>query len=369
VKREADRRARDARFPFSVFRFPACALVCLAAAAAAAQEQYFQEPPAKPKFSLRWDFLARYDRIDHLPYGSIDRGRFELRPQIDFDPWENLRIGVRAIFDYGTEAEAYPFQDNYISRQAALDRWYVLWTPGTFAVRAGRFGMPLVASEMLWDRDIQTPGIAASWESPDGAWTLAGAGFYGPQHFDDESRIAVGQVVWRTGEASRFSLEAAASYWSIEPRDLIVQYIRENSVKIVDGTPTYASEFHVADLLIRLRFPLAGIPILVSLDGLDNFAAVDRRRLAFEGAVLAGRVGTPGDWRGFYVYQYIQRDATIGAYNTDDWWYHTWYEGHRVGVAWTFLPRVVLQASFSLQRRLDTRHWVNRYLVDVVKMF
>lgn len=351
--------------------FLAASLLAAAATVGTAQEpQYFEEPPAKPKFSLRWDFLARYDRVDHWRgYDNLERGRFELRPEIDFDPWSDWRLGVRAIFDYGTEAEAYPLQDNYISRDAALDRWYVLWTPGNFAVRAGRFGMPLAASEMLWDRDIQTPGIAASWTSPDGAWTFAGAGFYGPQHYGDESRIAAGQAQWRMGDPTEFSLEASFAYWSFEPRDLIVQYIRENTLTVENGAFTFASEFHVADLLVRLRFPLAGIPMAVSLDGFENFAARDGRRLAFEASVVAGQVGTPGDWRGFYVYQYIQRDATMGAYNTDDWWYHTWYEGHRVGVAWTFLPRVYLQGAFSVQRRLDSRSWINRYLVDLVKMF
>ncbi len=343
----------------------------LAAAAAGAQEPlYFEEPSPKPTLSLRWDFLARYDRVDHWRgYEEIDRGRFELRPEIDFDPWPELRIGVRGIFDYGTAEYAYPYQDNYISRWASADRWYVQWTPGTFTVRAGRFGMPLAASEMLWDRDIQTPGIAASWTSPDGAWTLSGAGFYGPQHYSDQTRIAAGQVQWRTGDASRFSLEASIAYWSFQPHELYAPYVRENSVQIVGGEPVFASEFHVADLLLHLRFPIANVPVLVSLDGLDNFAARDGRRLAFEAAVVAGQVGTPGNWRGFYAYQYIQRDATMGAYTTDDWWYHTWYEGHRVGIAWTFLPRMYLQGAFSVQRRLDSPSWVNRYLVDLVKMF
>jgi Putative porin len=344
--------------------------VLLAASAAAQEPQYFEEPPKKPKFSLRWDFLSRFDRVDHLPYGeSIDRGRFELRPEIGFDAASDLRFGARALFEYGTEAYSYPYQDNYISRQAALDRGYVVWTPGNFAFRGGKFGMPLVSSEMLWDRDIQTKGAAASWTSGSGAWTIAGAAFFGPQHYGDESQIAAGQVVFRAGDAAVFNVEAAAAYWSFEPRDLIVDYIRENSVVLVDGTPTFASEFHVANLLVRLRFPIGDVPILVSLDGFDNFAAQQGRRLAFEGAVLAGQVGTPGNFRGFYVYQYIQRDATVGAYNTDDWWYHTWYRGHRVGVAWTFLPRVYVQGSFSVQRRLDQSHWINRYLVDVVKMF
>jgi hypothetical protein len=343
----------------------------LAATSATSQEaQYFPEPSAKPKFSLRWDFLARYDRVDHREdYHASQRGRFELRPEIDFDPSEELRIGVRGVFDYGTDSDSYPEFDNFRSRGAALERYYVLWKPSRFTLRAGRFGMPLSGSEMLWDRDIQTPGAAASWESADGSWTLAAAGFYGPQRDGDRSRIGVGQMVWRTADTGRLQLEAAASYWAYDLRGLDAALIRENTPRSANGQAGYASPFHVVDLLVRLRISVAPFPIVLSLDGIHNFSALAKRRSAIEGTVAAGRVGTPGQARVFYTYQYVQRDAVVGAYNTDDWWFHSWYEGHRLGIAVTILPQTYVQASESLQRRLDTRHWINRYLVDVVKMF
>jgi hypothetical protein len=347
----------------------ALASVLLVATAAAQDSQYFPEPPAKPKFSLQWDFLARYDRVDHRPYyETTDRGRFELRPEVDFEPSDSLRIGARAVFDYATEPDSYTEFDNFRSRGASLERYYVLWRPGRFAIRAGRFGMPLAASEMLWDRDVQTPGGAAAWESADGAWTLAAAGFYAPQRFGDRSRIGVGQVVWRNGDAGRLQIEAAASYWSFDLRDLDA-FVRENTPEVDNGRLGYASGFHLADLLLRLRFPVASVPILLSLDGIRNFRALAHRRLAFEATIAAGRLGAPGQARVFYTYQYVQRDAVVGAYNTDDWWFHSWYEGHRVGVAFTFLPQTYAQASGSLQRRLDTQKWINRYLLEVVKMF
>ena len=288
---------------------------------------------------------------------------------MDFQPWEQLRLGARAVFDYGTEPYTYLEFDNYRARGASLERYYVLWTPGRFAVRGGRFGMPLSASEMLWDKDIQTPGVAAAWASADGAWTVAGAGFYAPQRYGDRSRIGVGQVVWRTGDEGRVQLEAAASYWSFDLRDLIPQFVRENTPRLTDGQVGFASDFQLADLLVRLRFPVAELPVLLSLDGIHNFRAASKRQSAFEATIAVGRVGTPGLWRTFYTYQYIQRDAVVGAYNSDDWWFHSWYEGHRLGVAVTILPQVYVQASGSLQRLLNSHHWVNRFLFDVVKMF
>ena len=338
--------------------------------AAAQEPQYFEEPPWKPKLSLRWDFLGRYDRIDHWRYYEpIDRGRFELRPEVDFDPLPNLRIGVRGIFDYGTDEYSDPEYDNYESRGAAFDRYYVLWRPGAFNVLGGKFGMPLVATQMLWDRDIQTLGGAVSWTSQGGAWTLAGAGFYGPQRGGDESLIWAGQVIWNAGDAHRFAVQAAAAFWSFDLRNMPAVYIRENTSRLVDGRLEYASDFQIANLLLRLYFPLGRLPVMVSLDGADNVDATSGRNLAFEGVVAVGSVGMPWDWRASFSYQYIQRNAVVGAYNSDDWWWHSWYEGYRLAASLTFLPDVYVQGAVVIQRRLDQNSWLNRYLVDLVKMF
>jgi hypothetical protein len=338
--------------------------------AAGQESEYFQEPPAKPQFTLNWDFLARYDDVQHREYfPPLQRGRFELRPEVGFEPTSTLRIAVRAIFAYGTQPDSDPFTDNYVSRQAAIERYYVLWKPGAFTLRGGAFGMPLYATEMLWDRDIQTPGAAGAWESPNGAWTLAAGWFYGPQHDHDHSQIFAGQAVWRSGDLGPFRLEAGASYWSFDLRNLHPIYIRENTPTFIDGNAAFLYGFHIADLLVKLRFHLGSVPMLVSLDGIRNFSAPDGKRLAFEGTLMAGSVGTPWTWRATYTYQYVERDALVGAYNSDDWWWHTWFEGHRVTAAITVLPRVYIQGSVSFNRRLDQTYWLTRYMVDLVKMF
>ena len=85
--------------------------------------------------------------------------------------------------------------------------------------------------------------------------------------------------------------------------------------------------------------------------------------------IAVGSVGTPGTWRAFYMYQYVERDAVVGAYNTDDWWFHSRYRGHRAGVAVTLLRQVYVQGAFMLQRRLDLQRYLNRITVDLVKLF
>jgi hypothetical protein len=361
-----------------LFTLLAAVLLVRTAPALAQEEQFFQPPPEKPRLLFGWDALARYDLIDHLRVRPrIERLRLEVRPELDLVFSDRFQIGVRAVGDLGTdhnEDNARNF-DNYRSRGATIERYFLEAKPGRFTIRAGSFGMPLVSTEMIWDRDIQSPGLAAAWEIPAGGTstlTLAAAGFYGPQREGDQTRIGAGQLVFRTGGAGRLALEAAASYWSFDPDDLKTTYIRQNYFEVHGGKRVLVSRFHIVDGILRLRFAAGKIPLTVSLDGAVNLGVAgeaSHEKSAFEGSVSAGRLGQPGDWRVFYTYQYVERDAVLGAYTTDDWWFHSWHRGSRAGVGVTILPQVFVQATVMFQKRLDLPTTLNRVTVDLVKMF
>ncbi len=345
------------------------------AAAQEAPPQYFQEA-IHPHLAFQWDFLARYDNINHLEYyPTISRGRFELRPEVDFLVSPTVRFGVRGVFDYGTEPnyDNALYGDNYVSRGAVVDEYFFAWTPGAWTFQAGAFDLPVVASEMLWDRrDVTTPGASLSYVyalSPTSSLTLTAAGIYSAQRYRDQSLLGVGQVVWKSGDENRFAVQASAAFWNMAMDNVDPQYYRQNRVTIVDGQLAYRSKFDLLDTLVQLRFPIGGVPASLSLDFVHNFGIVGTGPNAYEAAATVGSVGTPGRWRAFVVYQYIGRDALVGAYNTDDWWWHSWAEGYRVGFAYTVLPLVYVQPSVVWQKRLDQYHWLNRVTVDLVKMF
>jgi len=180
-------------------------------------------------------------------------------------------------------------------------------------------------------------------------------------------------VVWRIGDASKFGVEAAASYWDFEPRNLNPAFIRQNYFEVdATGALRYVSRFRILDGLGRLRFPVGPVPIAVSADFIQNVGVreeASHEGSAFEGSIVAGSVGTPGTVRAFYTFQHVERDALLGAYNTDDWWFHTWYDGHRFAVAVTVFPQIFVQATGMIQRRLDRDNHLNRVTIDLVKMF
>ena len=243
------------------------------------KEEFFAPEEQKPHFDFRWDFLGRYDRIENLvARPNIYRARFEVRPELDYVVSERFRVGARAVGDWGTDRNTAndPNFDNYRSRGASLDRYFIEGKPGDFDLRLGSFGSPIVASEMLWDHDLQTLGAAATWQIHAGSstFTLAGTGFRGPQREGDRTRVEAGQLIWRSGDPSRFSVEVAGSFWNFDLDHLKIAFIRQNySESIAEGGPGFVSRFQIADALVRLRFPIGGAPVLLSFDGLKNFGS------------------------------------------------------------------------------------------------
>ena len=300
--------------------------------------------------------------------GSARRSASRRRP--------NFQLGVRGVFNYGTEPniDNALYQDNYVSRGAYVDRYFLLWTPGAWTVQAGALRAAgrgqRDALGQVRHPDARRRGLVRRAPRPDVHPDVhARPASTAPQRYRDESILGVGQVLWNSGDESRFAVQASASFWNMDMRNVDPQYYRENRVVVQDGQLAYQSKFQLVDLLVKLQFPVARLPVTLSLDFIHNFGAPGKIANAYEAGVTVGNVGTPKTWRAFFIYQYIGRDALVGAYNTDDWWWHTWAEGYRFGVSYTILPMIYVQPAVVFQRRLDYDFWINRVTVDLVKMF
>ena len=355
-----------------------------AAASSASDDRFEPLPAPRPRFEFRWDALVRYDVIElsrQAPAEDIHRWRTEARPELDWLPSDRFRLGVRLVGALGSDSNQTNAArlDNYRSNGVGLDRAYLEARPGPFLLMAGQYGMPFRTSEMFWDRDIQVIGASGAWRLPLGvtsALTVGGGFFYGPQRQHDESHIAVGQATFETGDPAAVAFDFSGSYWRFTHLEETGRHwIRQNApAYVLPGyTPAspYQNDFRIVDSLARVRVLGARrFPVSLSIDWAHNLAADEREyRDGVEAALRVGREGVPGDVQIFDIYQYVDRDAVVGAYNTDDWWFHSWYVGHRVGVSVTVLSQVVLRPSVVFQRRQDRQHYLNRYLLDLVKTF
>ena len=339
--------------------------------------QYEAPPSTASGFEFRWDALVRYDDIQlarQAPAPNIYRWRTEARPELDWKASDRFRIGVRLLGELSSDSNRTNDRlfDNYRSNDAALDRAFVEARPGNFTITGGKFGMPLRATEMLWDHDIQVLGGAGSWRVPiseTASLTVAGGFFYGPQREHDDSHIAAGQATWAFGDPDSFALDWTESYWRFTHLQTVARHFLRQNVDEA-AVPMYTNDFRIVDSIARVRFRVFRAPVALSLDWTHNLAGSEPEyRDGVEAALRIGHEGNRGDWLVFEAFQYVDRDAVVGAYNTDDWWFHSWYTGNRFGIAYTIVPGVELRPSVVFQRRQDRQHYLNRYLFDLVKTF
>ena len=349
------------------------------AARLSAQEAapHYEAPSSSGGFEFRWDAIIRYDdmQLDRQAVTpNIYRWRSEVRPALDWKASDRFRIGVRLLGELSSDSNKTNDKrfDNYRSNNAALDRAFLEAHPGNFTITAGQFGMPLRTTEMFWDHDVQVLGGSAAWRIPfstTASLSFAGGFFYGPQREHDQSHIGAGQATWAFGDPDSFAVDWSESYWRFTHLQKTAQhYIRQNVSYTY--SPTYSNDFRIIDSLTRVRFGIFRIPVSLSFDWAHNLAASEKAyRDGLEAALRVGLEGNRGDFQVFDVYQYVDRDAVVGAYNTDDWWFHTWYVGHRVGISYTVVAGVMIRPSVVFQRRQDRKHYLNRYLFDLVKTF
>jgi hypothetical protein len=342
--------------------------------------EIYQAPPSTGSLDFHWDALVRYDAIQlnrQAPSAkNIYRWRSEVRPELDWRASDRFRLGVRLLGELSSDSNATNDKrfDNYRSNDARVDRFFVEARPGNFTLLGGQFGMPFRTTEMLWDRDVQVLGGFASWRAPFSASasaTFAAGYFYGPQREHDQSHIAAGQATLSLGSANGIEVDWSESYWRMTHlQNTGAHFLRQNVPAGYSSIPRYANDFRILDSLVRVRIPLGTIPVVFSADWTHNFAAPESKyRDGIEAAIRIGNEGSPGDIQVFDVYQYVDWDAVLGAYNTDDWWFHSWYVGHRGGISITILPQVMVRPSVVFQRRQDRTHYLRRYLLDLVKTF
>ncbi len=214
---------------------------------------------------------------------DILRGRFEARPEVGYQFSDRFRIGVRAVFDLGTEPNSDNARnfDNYHSRGSTVQRYYLEAKPGDFTILAGAFGMPLAATEMFWDHDIQTPGVAVSYQTRvggDSTLTVAGAGLYGPQSQGDQTRIGAGQVIWSVGDPSRLRIQTAVSFYYFDPFELKLFFADGRPNLIRQNYPNadlngLLSNYRILDANVRVSFPIGRVPVFIGIDALERTSA------------------------------------------------------------------------------------------------
>jgi hypothetical protein len=347
--------------------------VLLLAAGAEAQNPYAQK---KQSVQFMGDLLLRYEWTKKIlgPDGEFDESRYRIqaRPGIEANLGP-IVLGVGGEFNYSKDKNYETplgetpaiIRDNYKSRDARLDLYYGKLNAGPLVVEGGRFVMPLLLTGMIWDRDLRPQGGAASVELGEGS-RLALRGIYATHShvFEDKSTMFGGSLELTLQGGPNGSFVVAGSYLEFRDLDTLEPAIvRQNTS--VGGL--LLDDYRVADA--QARIVSAGqMPVELVADYCWNTAISENNKGLWLSATL-GRLGISRAQLE-YTYAKIDRNATVGAFNTDDFYWATGWEGHRIDLGTSSGRGSSFHVITQWQRYKDSpdpvmqNHWVQRYRVE-----
>jgi hypothetical protein len=290
------------------------------------------------------------------------RRRGRVLPRIEIGV-NKLQLGMGGDFDYSNDKNVEPkpalLRDNYDSRDARLDLAFASLRPASWLqIQGGRFPMPVGLTEMIWDKDLRAQGGALTLEARDvGPFKqLAATGLLaeGSHVFEDKKTrtlLLSGEASFAAGAQSKLTL--TGSYMEWKRLDGLEPMIRRQNSR-VPGAPApapLAKDYKVLDGVARYRTD-ASVPLQLVADYCVN-TAVDADN---HGLWLAAVLGSLQDSVGRleYTYAKVDKDATVAAYATDDFFWATGWAGQRLELALKTNKHASLHAIGQLQRFKDS---------------
>jgi hypothetical protein len=355
------------------------AVLALASLAAGQDPAAVYQQQPKRGFRFAGDTLARYEWTRDVPSAdglvNEDRSFLQIRPRLELNvgPFE---LGVGGAFNYGNRKNDLPpagleqpllIRDNYRARDARLDLAYGKLTMGPLTAQGGRFFMPIPFTEMIWDRDLRPQGGAAtlrlSPERSSGRFALHGIYATGSHVFEDESAMYGGALELTFASGQGASLQLVGSYLQFQDLNkLQLALVRQNS-----AASLLLDEYKVVDVVGRIS--RGGQLPLQLIGNYCRNTAVDADNEGLWLAVVLGDLGVSRA-RAEYTYAKIDRNATVAAFNTDDFFWGTGWEGHRADLGSGTVKSSSIHAVAQWQRFKDSAdpalrdQWIKRYRLE-----
>jgi hypothetical protein len=363
-------------------KLPSALLLLLFLAAPAIAQEPEPAPvyqTKKDRFGFHADTVIRQEWTQNV-YDVTDtfhdehRRRFRILPRVEFGG-NTFGLGVGGDFQYSSDKNTDPkpalIRDNYKSRDARLDLAFGRLSPVRwFTLQAGRFAMPVGLTEMTWDRDLRPQGGAATLEHKDAAGlsraSVTGIYARGSHVFEDDHTsmlLISGQLTFPGQKDS--SLQFIGSFIGFQDANKIEPMLRRQNTRVFGEL---VNRYRVVDLVARVR-TASEMPLQLVADYCWNTAVSGGNK----GLWLAASLGSVRTARAKaeYTYAKVDKDATLGAYATDDFFWSTGWQGHRAEIATKASERGSFAVIGQLQKFKDSprpeerEHWVKRLRIEI----
>jgi Putative porin len=304
------------------------------------------------------DMRVREEYSFQVP-GHRDRNRLRLRLRVGAslvlsDEW-SLGARLRTGDPDDPRSPHVTLGDGFDSLAANLDRAFLAyrpeWSPG-LSVQVGKFNHPFgrnpVYGELVWDADVQPEGMVFSY-SPrpgDGEGLLrevtVTAAVYSliEQGDGDDASMAALELRASLGLTERVASRVSVAYYhygdtSPGTNTELLADNRGNATADTDGdgkADSFVSNFGIVHGIAALTYDGLSSPVTLAGEVIHNMRASIGGDTGWSLGLSCGESERAGDFRGYYQWQVVERDAVFSTMAQDDFLLATNHRSHVLGL-------------------------------------
>ncbi|GJL79665.1 MAG: hypothetical protein NPINA01_26540 [Nitrospinaceae bacterium] len=303
----------------------------------------------------------------------FDRSRQRIRFRIGGEYFftKNIKAGFRlatgpedsASGDSSPTSTNQTLDNTFSTKNINLDRVYANWKiphgNSSLQLRGGKFGVPFMKSEQLWDSDLSLEGATEklSHKMRDTKLELI-LGQFVVEEFgnsatdggsDDVHLFAYqGVVSQKLGSIAKAKMGVALyDYQNILGNNLTFGA----GANTVDADGDFAANYDLLNILAEFSTDLImGVPVKVFGGYVKNVSddAKDLENEGYEAGVKVGKsVKKPGDWQAKYIFRNTGADAALDAINDSDFFEGgTNSEGSEIGLKLGLFDGILLGLTY-----------------------
>ncbi|MGH8242958.1 MAG: putative porin, partial [Steroidobacteraceae bacterium] len=315
---------------------------------------------APSRLTLSGDFRLRYEGN----YGDADQSDWErgvLRARLGASYVVNDWLSVGARLATGdpddpnsSDVTLSNFADDF---DVSLDQAYAQFKFAGSELWGGKFPLPFVRTDLVWDGDVNPQGIGGSYRMPvgDGALELAGLYFLVDQSVAGSNSSMWGaQVALDMPVAAAFRFEVAGALYDYSLAGVAGADAGDFRSNLIEPDGRYLSDFDLADVIVSATYiGMHRWPLRLTGEYVRNRGARTSGDTGYSIELSAGQALARGDWRFGYGYSVAEVDAVLAAFSHDNTTIATNYQQHTLFVNYALTDGVLLDATLYRYRPYD----------------
>ena len=349
---KAEQTERDARLRQLEDRLNALESAPSAPPAVAATSPVKESPS---RLRVTGDFRLRYEgNYGDANADDWDRGVLRARLHADYAVTRWLTVGGRlATGDpddpNSTDVTLSNFADDL---DFSLDQAYARIDAGNLRAWGGKFPLPFVRTDVVWDGDVNPQGVGGTYRLPlatGGAVHVSGLYFLVDESVAGSDSSMVGAQVGFDAlldKALRLGLSVAGYDYSL--RSVAGADAGDFRSNLIGPDGRYVSDFNLLDVIAGINWtgPAEHWPVRLLAEYVHNTGARTSGDTAYNFELSAGRAREKGDWRFGYGFSQAEVDAVLAAFSHDNTTLPTNYRQHTLYVNYVPLDNLTLDATY-----------------------